>query len=33
VSQRYLLDTSVISHIMQGREAKLLNRLTQVPVG
>ncbi len=28
-----MLDTNVISHIMQGRDAALLARLTQVPVG
>lgn len=33
MSQRYLLDTNVVSHIMQGRDAQLLARLTQVPVG
>jgi tRNA(fMet)-specific endonuclease VapC len=33
VSQRYLLDTNVLSHIMQGREAQLLAHLTTVPVG
>ena len=33
MSARYLLDTNVISHIMQGRDALLLARLTQVPVG
>ena len=33
MSQRYLLDTNVVSHIMQGRDAHLLARLTQVPVG
>ena len=33
MSQRYLLDTNVISHIMQGRDAPLLERLTQVAVG
>jgi len=33
MSLRYLLDTNVISHIMQGRDALLLARLTQVPVG
>jgi tRNA(fMet)-specific endonuclease VapC len=33
MSPRYLLDTNVISHIMQGRDAQLLARLTQVPVG
>lgn len=30
---RYMLDTNVVSHIMQGRDAALLARLTQVPVG
>lgn len=33
MSQRYMLDTNVISHIMQGRDAALLAHLTQVPVG
>lgn len=33
MSQRYLLDTNVISHIMQGRDAELLARLTRLPVG
>ena len=33
MSQRYMLDTNVVSHIMQGRDAELLVRLTQVPVG
>jgi tRNA(fMet)-specific endonuclease VapC len=33
MSRRYLLDTNVISHIMQGRDAELLQRLTQLPVG
>jgi tRNA(fMet)-specific endonuclease VapC len=28
-----MLDTNVVSHIMQGRDAELLARLTQVPVG
>lgn len=31
--QRYMLDTNVVSHIMQGRDADLLARLVQVPVG
>ena len=31
--QPYLLDTNVVSHIMQGRDAALLARLSQVPVG
>ena len=33
MSRRYLLDTNVISHVMQGRDAELLRRLTQLPVG
>jgi tRNA(fMet)-specific endonuclease VapC len=33
MSQRYMLDTNVVSHIMQGRDAALLARLTQLPVG
>jgi tRNA(fMet)-specific endonuclease VapC len=33
MTQRYLLGTNVISHIMQGRDAKLLSRLTKLPVG
>ena len=33
MTQRYLLYTNVISHIMQGRDAKLLARLTKLPVG
>ena len=33
MSQHYLLDTNIISHIMQGRDNDLLNRLTQVAVG
>jgi tRNA(fMet)-specific endonuclease VapC len=33
VSQRYLLDTNVVSHIMQGRDAQLLAHLQTVPVG
>ncbi len=28
-----MLDTNVVSHIMQGRDAALLARLTHVPVG
>ena len=32
MSMRYLLDTNIISHIMQGRDNDLLNRLTQVAV-
>ena len=33
MSQRYMLDTTVVSHIMQGRDAALLARLTRLPVG
>jgi len=33
MSMHYLLDTNIISHIMQGRDNDLLNRLTQVAVG
>lgn len=33
MSRRYMLDTNVVSHIMQGRDAGLLERLTQVPIG
>jgi len=33
MSQRYLLDTNVISHIMQGRDAALLAQLTKISVG
>ena len=33
MTQRYLLDTNVISHIMQGRDAKLLAKLSKLPIG
>ena len=33
MSQRYMLDTNVVSHIMQGRYSVLLARLTALPVG
>jgi tRNA(fMet)-specific endonuclease VapC len=33
MSQRNMLDTNVVSHIMQGRDAELLAHLTKVPVG
>ena len=33
MNQRYMLDTNVVSHIMQGRDANLLARLTAVSVG
>ena len=32
MSKGYLLDTNVVSHIMQGRDAALLARLTRQPV-
>ena len=32
MSQRYMLDTTVVSHIMQGRDAALLQKLTTLPV-
>jgi tRNA(fMet)-specific endonuclease VapC len=33
MSQRVMLDTNVVSHIMQGRDAALLARLAAQPVG
>ena len=33
MSPRYMLDTNVVSHIMQGRDTALLTRLTALPVG
>ena len=33
MNQRYMLDTNVVSHIMQGRDAELLARLTKLPIG
>ena len=33
MNRRYMLDTNVLSHIMQGRDGDLLARLIQVPVG
>jgi tRNA(fMet)-specific endonuclease VapC len=33
MSQHYLLDTNIISHVMQGRDNDLLNRLTNLAVG
>ena len=33
MTQRYLLDTNVISQIMQGRDAKLLAKLSKLPIG
>lgn len=33
MTQRFLLDTNVISHIMQGRDTKLLAKLSKLPIG
>ncbi|WP_293661944.1 type II toxin-antitoxin system VapC family toxin [Rhodoferax sp. OV413] len=33
MNQRYMLDTNVVSHIMQGRDAPLLARLGALVVG
>ena len=33
MSPRYLLDTNVVSHIMQGRDCGLLKRLAELSVG
>ena len=33
MTQRYLLDTNVVSQIMQGRDAKLLAKLSKLPMG
>jgi len=33
MNRHYMLDTNVVSHIMQGRDATLLTRLTELPVG
>jgi len=33
MSALYMLDTNVVSHIMQGRDNALLQRLAAVPVG
>jgi tRNA(fMet)-specific endonuclease VapC len=33
MTQRYLLDNNVISHIMQGRDTKLLARLAKLTIG
>jgi tRNA(fMet)-specific endonuclease VapC len=32
-ANRYMLDTNIVSHIMQGRDAALLEKLASVPVG
>ena len=33
MTQRYLMDTNIISHIMQGRDVKLLAKLSKLPIG
>ena len=33
MTQHYMLDTNVVSHIMQGRDAELLAQLTKLPIG
>ena len=33
MSPRYMLDTNIVSHVMQGRDAALLHRLTALRVG
>ena len=33
MTQRYMLDTNIVSHIMRGRDAGALSRLSQIPVG
>jgi tRNA(fMet)-specific endonuclease VapC len=33
MTERFMLDTNVVSHIMQGRDASLLARLAQLAVG
>lgn len=33
MKKSFMLDTNIVSHIMQGRDATLLQRLTAVPVG
>ena len=33
MTQRYLMDTNVISHIMQWRDVKLLAKLSKLPIG
>ena len=33
MSQTCMLDTNIVSHIMQGRDGALLQRLIQVPIG
>jgi tRNA(fMet)-specific endonuclease VapC len=32
MTQRYMLNTNIVSHIMQGRDAALLARLSELPV-
>jgi tRNA(fMet)-specific endonuclease VapC len=33
MSQQYMLDTNVVGHVMQGRDATVLERLTHLHVG
>jgi tRNA(fMet)-specific endonuclease VapC len=33
MTERYMLDTNVVSHIMQGRDTALLARLTSLAIG
>lgn len=33
MTHRFMLDTNIVSHIMQGRDAALLARLSQIPIG
>ena len=33
MTRRYMLDTNIVSHIMQGRDAALLDKLAAIPVG
>jgi len=33
MTARYMLDTNIVSHIMQGRDQGLLQKLQSVPVG
>ena len=30
---RYMLDTNIVSHVMQGRDAGLLEKLARIPMG
>ena len=33
MTQRCMLDTNIVCHIMQGRDAGVLSRLSHIPVG